>query len=108
VTQLVRAGAPGAPERLFYASLPVKGVRAMNPARGMLPFLIPLPKHFSTVVPFATADFEAFRRSMACHKTQYSDDMLQRVFEAMRDTEEEELTLSPAFPTAATNDLFGT
>jgi LmbE family N-acetylglucosaminyl deacetylase len=107
VTQLVRAGAPGAPERLFYASLPVEGMRAMNPARGMLPFLIPLPKYFSTVVPVTTADFEAFRRSMACHKTQYSDDMLQRVFEAMRSTEKGELTLSPAFPTAATNDLFG-
>ena len=32
VTQLVRAGAPGAPERLFYASLPAEGFRAMNPA----------------------------------------------------------------------------
>ena len=44
VTQLVRAGAPGAPERLFYASLPVGGIRAMNPAREEPPFLIQLAK----------------------------------------------------------------
>jgi len=33
VTELVRAGAPGAPERLFYGSLPAEGMRAVNPAR---------------------------------------------------------------------------
>ena len=69
VTQLVRAGAPGAPERLFYVSLPVEVFRAMNPERGEPPFLIPLAKYFSTRVPFSPADFEASRRSMACHKT---------------------------------------
>src|SRR5262245_30008840 len=35
VTQLVRAGAPGVPQRVFYASLPAEGIRAMNPARGV-------------------------------------------------------------------------
>ena len=106
VTQLVRAGAPGAPERLFYVSLPVEGFRAMNPARGEPPFLIPLAKYFSARVPFSTADFEASRRSMACHKTQYSDDIVQRVSEAMRGALKGELPLAPLFPTAATTDLF--
>jgi hypothetical protein len=41
----------------------------MNPAREEPSFLIPLPKYFSARVPFSTADFEASRRSMACHKT---------------------------------------
>ena len=41
VTQLVRAGAPGVPQRVFYASLPAEGIRAMNPARGVPPFVIP-------------------------------------------------------------------
>ena len=82
VTQLVRAGAPAVPERLFYVSLPVEGFRAMNPARGEPSFLIPLAKYFSARVPFSTADFEASRRSMACHKTQYSDEIVQKVSEA--------------------------
>jgi LmbE family N-acetylglucosaminyl deacetylase len=106
VTQLVRAGAPGAPERLFYVSLPAEGFRVMNPARGEPPFLIPLAKHFSTHVPFSTADFEASRRSMACHKTQYSDDVVQRVSEAMRGSLNGELSLAPLFPTSGTTDLF--
>ena len=106
VTQLVRAGAPGAPERLFYVSLPVEGFRVMNPARGEPPFLIPLAKYFSTRVAFSTADFEATRRSMACHKTQYSDDIVQRVSEAMRGALKGELPLAPLLATAGTTDLF--
>ena len=105
VTQLVRAGAPGAPERLFYASLPAEGFRVMNPARGEPLFLIPLAKYFSARVSFSTADFEASRRSMACHKTQYSDDIVQRVSEAMRGALKGELPLAPLFTTAGTTDL---
>ena len=47
VTQLVRAGAPGVPERLFYAYLPAEGMRVMNPARGAPPFAVPLAKYFT-------------------------------------------------------------
>ncbi len=106
VTQLARAGAPGVPERLFYVSLPVEGFRAMNPARGEPSFLIPLAKYFSARVSFSAADFEASRRSMACHKTQYSDEIVQKVSEAAREALKGELPLVPLFPTAATNDLF--
>jgi LmbE family N-acetylglucosaminyl deacetylase len=106
VTQLVRSGAPGAPERLFYASLPVEGFRAMNPSRGEPPFLLPLPKYFSVRVPFSSADFEASRRLMACHQTQYSDDIAQRVSNAARDALKGELPLAPFLPMGATNDLF--
>ena len=108
VTQLVRAGAPGAPERLFYVSIPVEGFRAMNPARGEPPFLIPLAKYFSTRVPFTAADFEAAHRAMACHKSQYSDEVLHRVSDAMRAAASKgELAFAPLVPMAATNDLFG-
>jgi LmbE family N-acetylglucosaminyl deacetylase len=106
VTQLVRAGAPGAPERLFYVSLPAEGFRVMNPARGEPPFVIPRPKYFSTRVSFSPADSDASRRSMACHKTQFSDDTVQRVSEAMKGTLKGELPFAPLFPTAATTDLF--
>jgi LmbE family N-acetylglucosaminyl deacetylase len=106
VTQLVRAGAPGAPERLFYVSIPAEGFLAMNPARGEPPLLIPMAKYFSTRVPFSTADFEASRRSMACHKTQYSDDIVQRVSEAQRGVSKGELPLAPLFTSAGATDLF--
>ena len=106
VTQLARAGAPGMTERLFYASLPVEGLRAMNPTRGEPPFLIPQPKYFTTRVSFSAADLEAAKRSMACHKTQYSDDILRKLSELMAGVWKGELPLAPWLSTAAATDLF--
>jgi LmbE family N-acetylglucosaminyl deacetylase len=106
VTQLVRAGATGAPERLFYASVPVEGMRAMNPPQGEPPMLIPQPKHFSTRVAFSAADFDAALRSMKCHKTQYPEDAVERVFEATRAALKGQLPLIPLLATAPANDLF--
>ena len=69
-------------------------------------FLTPLPKYFSARISFSAADFEASRRSMACHKTQYSDEIVQKVSEATKDALKGELPLVPLFPTAETSDLF--
>lgn len=106
VTQLVRAGAPGAPERLFYASIPVEGFRAMDPARGAPPFLVPQPKYFTTRVAFTPADDAAAQRSMACHRTQYSDDVVQRVGKAQSQALKGTLPLAPFFAGDAGTDLF--
>ena len=106
VTQLVRAGAPGVPERLFYAYISAEGMRVMNPARGAPPFAVPLAKYFTVHVPFTPADFEAARRSMACHRTQYTDEILQRVTEASRQEWNGVLPLVPLLASAAGNDLF--
>jgi LmbE family N-acetylglucosaminyl deacetylase len=105
-TQLARAGAPGVSDRLFYASLPIDGMRVVNPSGAEISFLIPLPRFLNIVIPYDTADLEASRRAMACHKTQYSDDVVQRVFDAMSGAKKE-LRLSSMLPMAATNDLFG-
>ena len=106
VTQLVRAGAPGAPERLFYASIPGEGFRAINPARGEPPFLVPATKYLSTHVSFSAADLEASRRAMSCHRTQYSDETVQIVMDAMRSRFKGELPLAPLFTTTGSTDLF--
>jgi len=106
VTQLVRAGAPGVPERLFYVSIPVEGMRVMNPSRAEPAFLVPLAKYFSMRVAFAPADLEAARRSMSCHRTQYSDDVVQRVSEAQGRMWNGTISLVPFFATDAGTDLF--
>jgi LmbE family N-acetylglucosaminyl deacetylase len=106
VTQLLRAGAPGVPERLFYAFIPEEGARAVNPVRGAPPLLIPQAKYLSTRISFSATDFEVARGAMACHKTQYTDEILQRTTEAMRKVWNGELPLAPAFSTAAASDLF--
>lgn len=106
VTQLVRAGAPGVPERLFYASVPVEGFRAMNPARGEPPALIPQAKHFTMRVAFTPADLEAARRAMSCHRTQFSSDVVQGFTDAWRQASNGVRALAPAFSTTAGTDLF--
>jgi LmbE family N-acetylglucosaminyl deacetylase len=106
VTQLVRAGAPGVPQRVFYASLPAEGIRAMNPTRGVPPLVIPRADLFTVRVPFTDADLNAGRRSFECHKTQVSQEAIDRVISAMRDAWKGELPLTPLVPAAPTNDLF--
>ena len=106
VTQLARAGAPGLPQRVFYASLPAEGIRAMNPTRGVPPFVIPRAELFTVRVPFTDADFDAGRRSFECHKTQVSPEVIERVIRASKDAWKGEIPLSPLVPETPTNDLF--
>ena len=106
VSQLVRAGAPGVPQRVFFASISAEGMRAANPARGVPPFVIPQASLLTMRVPFTPADLESARRSMACHKTQYSDEFVRRVSETMRDASKGEIPLSPMLPQAPADDLF--
>ena len=106
VTQLVRAGAPGVPQRLFYGSVPAEALRAINPSRGAPPWLIPHDTLLSARVPFMPADLEAAGRSMACHKTQYAQEAVDRCMSVPRDTWKGEVPLSPMVPQDPTNDLF--
>jgi LmbE family N-acetylglucosaminyl deacetylase len=106
VTQLVRAGAPGVPERLLYATIPAEGIRAMNPQRGAPPMLVPQAKYLSVRVPFTRSDLEAARHEMACHRTQYSEEVLRRVFPRQAQAWNGTIALSPAFSTAPGTDVF--
>jgi hypothetical protein len=57
-------------------------------------------------VAFTARDFDAARRSMACHKTQFSEETVERVTRVMRDAWKGELALSPMVPQARSSDLF--
>ena len=106
VTQLVRAGAPGATERLFYMYIPAEGMAAMNPQRGAPPMLVPAAKYLTTLVPFTPADLEAAKRSMACHRSQYSAELIERVFPMQARSWNGNVTFAPAYPAYAGKDLF--
>ena len=106
VTQLQRAGAPGVPERVFYMNLPVEAMRAMNPQRGEPPLTVPQATYFTVRVPFAPEDFRAAERSMACHKSQFTPEVVQRVAPAAARAWNGAIPLIPAFPTAPGTDLF--
>jgi LmbE family N-acetylglucosaminyl deacetylase len=104
-TQLVRAGAPGAPQNLYYMSIPPEGFRALYPERGVPPLMVPEAKHFNVRVSFTPEDFAAAQRSTACHKTQYSGDEIQKVVDAMRQTWKGVIPFISAFDPTPRTDL---
>jgi LmbE family N-acetylglucosaminyl deacetylase len=106
VTQLSRAGAPGVPERVFYMYLPVEGIRAMNPQRGVPPLVIPQAKYFTVRVSFTPEDLAASQRSMVCHKSQFKPEVVERVFPVQAGAWNGAIALVPAFATAPGTDLF--
>ena len=106
VTQLQRASAPGVPERLFYMYLPAEAIRAMNPQRGEPLLLVPEARYATTRVAFSPEDLQASARSMACHKSQFTDEVVQRVHAARAGVWNGAIPLIPAFTTVPTTDLF--
>jgi LmbE family N-acetylglucosaminyl deacetylase len=105
VTQLARAGAPGVPDRVFYASLPAAGFRIMNPTGPEPRYVIPQEKYFTARIAFDETDFDRARRAMACHRTQYSDDIVERIFAAERSAWNGVIALSPLDAAHAGTDL---
>ena len=106
VTQLQRTGAPGVPERLFYMSLPVESMQAMNPQRGAPPLLVPRTAYFTTRVPFGPEDLASAKRSMACHRSQFTPEVVERVTSAAARAWNNSIPLIPAFAAAAGTGLF--
>lgn len=106
VTQLQRAGAPGVPERIFHMYMPAEGMRAAFPQRPVPPFLAPDIKYATTRIPFTPEDLQAGARSMACHKSQFSEEVAQRILAASTKSWNGSVPLIPAFPTGPLTDLF--
>jgi LmbE family N-acetylglucosaminyl deacetylase len=105
-TQLVRFGAPGMPERLFYMYLPVEMMRLANPKRGEPPLLFPQAKYFTVKVQFTPADLEAAVKTMACHKTQFTAEAMQRFLPARDRVWSGAVAFVPASPGLSGDDLF--
>jgi|SRR4051812_20369220 LmbE family N-acetylglucosaminyl deacetylase len=106
VTQLHHAGAPGVPDRVFYMYLPAEAIRAMNPQRGEPPLLVPKAQYATAHVAFSPEDLQAWARSMGCHKSQFTSDVVQRVQAAAVRVWNGTIPFVPAFATSPTTDLF--
>src|SRR6185503_8208071 len=76
-TQLLRTGAPGMPERLFYMYLPPDTFTLLTPQRPPAPLFYPRAQYFTMKVPFTPADLTAAQAAMACHGTQFNPDQLK-------------------------------
>ena len=105
-TQLLRFGAPGMPERLFYMYLPIDAFRVMNPQRGEPPMLFPQAKYFTVRVPFTPADLDAAMKAMACHKSQFTPETLQRLLPEQQRVWNGTVAFIPASSASSGDDLF--
>ena len=105
-TQLQRTGAPGVPDRLFFMYLPVEMFRLANPQRGEPPMLFPQTKYFTVRVPFQPIDLQAAQRSMACHHSQFTPEMLQRLLPQLDGIWNGRISFVPGSPAASGSDLF--
>jgi len=105
-TQLLRAAAPGVPDRLFYMTLPAEAMRTMNPQRGAPPFLTPTANYVTVRVPFEARDFDAAQRAMLCHRSQFTEEIVKRIAPVAARVWSGHIPLIPGFSTAAGSDLF--
>ncbi len=105
-TQLQRTGAPGMPERLFYMYVPVELFRLVNPQRGEPPLLMPQARYFTVHVPFSPADLAAATKAMACHRSQFGPEMLQRLLPELGGLWKGKISFIPASSPMSGDDLF--
>jgi LmbE family N-acetylglucosaminyl deacetylase len=105
VTQLVRAGAPGVPQRVFYASIPAEGTHHEPWSRG------------ATVLDTASQRIHDESALHACRlrsRTPFdgvsqdavSDEAVARTTKAMEEVWKGELPLSPMVPQPNATDVF--
>jgi LmbE family N-acetylglucosaminyl deacetylase len=104
VTQLVQAGADGAPARLFYPGLPKD--RLPLPREGGIPWSPTEPRFLTVRVPFEAADLAASRAALGCHKSQFRAEELEPLTQFMTQVLGGRVYLRPWFGAAQADDVF--
>jgi len=103
VTQLVQAGAEGAPARLFYPGFP----KDRLPRReGGIPWSPTDPRFLTVRVPFEARDMAASRAALACHKSQFRAEEMEPLAQFMDLVLGGRQYLRPWFGSAKADDLF--
>jgi LmbE family N-acetylglucosaminyl deacetylase len=103
VTQLVQAGADGAPARLFYPGLP----KDRLPKReGGIPWSPTDPRFLTVRVPYEARDLAASRAALACHKSQFRAEETEPLAQFMDQVLGGRVYLRPWFGAAQADDVF--
>jgi LmbE family N-acetylglucosaminyl deacetylase len=104
VTQLVQAGAEGAPARLFYPGFPKD---RLPPSReGGIPWSPTDPRFLTVRVPYEAKDMAASRAALACHKSQFRAEEMEPLTQFMDQVLGGRQHLRPWFGSAKGDDLF--
>jgi LmbE family N-acetylglucosaminyl deacetylase len=104
VTQLVQAGAEGAPRTLVYPGFPKDRFPARAP--GDVPWSPTDPQFLTVRVPYERADLAATRTALACHKSQFRAEEVEPLTAFMDQVLGGRVYLRPWFGAASTDDLF--
>jgi len=104
-TQLLRTGAPGMPERLFYMYFP-EDLYTLTPQRTPPPLFYPRAQFFTMHVPFTPADLAAAQAAMACHGTQFNPDQLKVLQPGFAQLWNGKIAFIPAVSSFTGDDLF--
>lgn len=76
VTELVQAAVDGAPAALYYPGFPTDRLPPNEP--GGLPWLPTDPRYLSVRIAYSKADLAATRAALACHRSQFRDEDIER------------------------------
>jgi len=104
-TQLLRTGAPGMPERLFYMYFPAD-MYTLTPQRTPAPLFYPRAPFFTMKVQFTPADLAAAQAAMACHATQFNPDQLKVLQPGLARLWNGTIAFIPAVSSFTGDDLF--
>lgn len=104
VTQLVQAGAEGAPRALVYPGFPKDRFPAKSP--GNVPWSPTDPQFLTVRVPYEAADLAATRAGLVCHKSQFRAEEVEPLTAFMDQVLGGRAYLRPWFGAASGDDLF--
>ena len=104
VTQLVQAGADGAPRALFYPGFPKDRLPARAP--GGAPWSPTDPQFLTVRVPYERADLTATRTALACHKSQFPAEQVGPLTDFMDQVLGGRVYLRPWFGEGTADDVF--
>ena len=105
-TQLLRTGAPGMPERLFYMYFPADMFTLLTPQRPPAPLFYPRAQYFTMKIPFTPADLAAAEAAMACHGTQFNPEQLKVIQPGLARLWNGTIALIPAVSSFTGDDVF--
>ncbi len=101
VTEVVQAGADGAPSRLLYSGIPADHARSADPRWAVID-----PRYLTVRVPYDDVDLAATRRAFACHRSQFAPDQIEPLVGRLNARLRGRVYLRPWFGAGAADDVF--
>lgn len=101
VTEVVQAGADGAPGRLLYPGIPADHARSVDPRWAVID-----PRFLTVRVPYDDTDLAATRRAFTCHQSQFAPNQVEPLLGRLNARLRGHVYLRPWFGAGVADDVF--